>query len=543
MDMPMTSGSHIVFVSLWDGLNLSYLNAKFFSLTSTNALAKYLAQYGSAFTLILIPAVIAITGVVYLATRSLAQSSNETVKKIVALIQKTVVFNFVIRAVLATFVQLSIMAFTAFYKQKVTDEAFVGIHGYAQVLSCIVAICIFGAFVFAQKSTKEMLEGEFVNTYFGTLVAGLKTNAGSDKVAYTSVFLARRAFFVLALLQSSFLIKFTACIALSMMYISYILIAKPHANRFSHYLEIFNEVFFLVAIYMLPMFNKGFISHKVIAFDMGWVFNCLVLVPLFGANFVHTFFFGVRQTVAQVKKACAKKEKVEIAEEDASNCNAIHDEIELEKMEKICAMEETEKKIQKQQMDVIEELPMDEVDQDFEKECFLQNMQKRGLGLSNIEKDGNCVFRAIGLLLFEDQAKHMQVRHDIVNQLVDQRDKYETKISYAKGAIETFDAYTQNMRLDSVWGDHIELQAAADLYGVDINVYTIGTGVERPNMIVECNGEIEYLPISLWYEDESHYHAFKDSSAEPAAVVEGQEASAFADNSANAGVDLFLGDM
>merc|ERR1711957_1085039 len=129
-------------------------------------------------------------------------------------------------------------------------------------------------------------------------------------------------------------------------------------------------------------------------------------------------------------------------------------------------------------MDVIAELPVDECDQDYEKEIFLQAMQKRGLEVKNIEKDGNCVFRGIGLLLFEDQAKHMQVRHDIANQ---------------QGLIQTFDAYVQNMRLEGIWGDHIELQAAADLYGVDINVYTIGTGVERPNMIVECSGEIEYL--------------------------------------------------
>merc|ERR1711957_678267 len=121
-------------------------------------------------------------------------------------------------------------------------------------------------------------------------------------------------------------------------------------------------------------------------------------------------------------------------------------------------------------MDVIAELPVDECDQDYEKEIFLQAMQKRGLEVKNIEKDGNCVFRGIGLLLFEDQAKHMQVR--------DQREKYEKNISYQQGLIQTFDAYVQNMRLEGIWGDHIELQAAADLYGVDINVYTIGTGVE-----------------------------------------------------------------
>lgn len=125
----MTSNVNVVLVSLWNGMNLSSLNAKYFSLTSTNALSKYMATYGSAFTLILIPAMIAFTGVVYLATRTIGQSSNEAVKKVVAYVQKTVVFRFVIRAVLATFVQLCMMAFTGFYKHKVTEAEFVGIHG------------------------------------------------------------------------------------------------------------------------------------------------------------------------------------------------------------------------------------------------------------------------------------------------------------------------------------------------------------------------------------------------------------------------------
>jgi hypothetical protein len=30
-------------------------------------------------------------------------------------------------------------------------------------------------------------------------------------------------------------------------------------------------------------------------------------------------------------------------------------------------------------------------------------------------------------------------------------------------------------------------------------------------MIIESTGEIEYLPISLWFEDENHYHAFVEA--------------------------------
>lgn len=66
------------------------------------------------------------------------------------------------------------------------------------------------------------------------------------------------------------------------------------------------------------------------------------------------------------------------------------------------------------------------------------------------------------------------------------------------------------MRLTGVSGDTVELQAAADLYGVDINIYETRIGAERPKMIVESSGEVEYLPISLWCEDELNYHVFVD---------------------------------
>lgn len=88
-------------------------------------------------------------------------------------------------------------------------------------------------------------------------------------------------------------------------------------------------------------------------------------------------------------------------------------------------------KSSKLDLEVIEELPFgEEVEIEIvQKEQFLQKMQLWGLSMSMIEKDGNCVFRSIGLLLFDDQSKHMQVRHDVVNQLVKYKNKYEQKIS------------------------------------------------------------------------------------------------------------------
>jgi len=297
-----------------------------------------------------------------------------------------------------------------------------------------------------------------------------------------------------------------------MMQLCYLLIVKPHADKATHYMEIFNEIVLLGAIYFLPLFTD-MVANGALRSQMGWWFNIMLLIPLFGANLVYVFFMGIRRTCEEMRNACSKKKKAVVVVADKMYDDA--DKFGIEASEK--------KAINKQNLEVVvEELPdAEEYEAAIEKESFLQAMQKRGLDLKTIEKDGNCVFRSIGLLLFEDQAKHMQVRHDIVNQLIEKREKYSKKISFSQG-LETFDAYVENMRMEGIWGDHVELQAAADMYGVDINVYTVGSGVQRPNMIVECTGEIEYLPISLWFEDDCHYHAFTDSatSAEPAMAPE-----------------------
>lgn len=442
----------------------------------------------------------------YIVVKALSKVENEYVKNFTEALHKTVVFRFIIRAVLATFVQICIMAFAGFYK----STSIVSLAPTLQFASCCVAMLCFAAILFAMLVPRSVVENKEFKQYFGALYDGIKTNAGRANMAYTAIFLARRALFVLALLQDTFIVQFTGVIVLSMLNICYILHCKPHEEKATYYMEIFNEFVLLGALYFLPLFSN-MVTDNALKFQLGWCFNIVLLIPLFGVNLVFTFFTAVKQICEEVRAAGKSKQKIVVVADK-----------EIDDADKF-GIEASEKKaFNKQNLEcIVEELPeAEEYEATIEKEAFLQNMQKRGLDLKPIEKDGNCVFRAIGLLLFEDQAKHMQVRHDIVNQIIEKRDKYEKNISYSKGAIETFDAYVQNMRLEGIWGDHVELQAAADMYGVDINVYTVGTGVDRPNLIVECTGEIEYLPISLWFEDDNHYHAFTDSaSAEPAEDV------------------------
>lgn len=395
-------------------------------------------------TLVLIPAVVVFTLFAYMVIKALVKVDNDFVNKIAEALHRTIVFRFVIRAILATFVQISIMAFTGFYK----SSSIVSIVPTLQSASCAVLVLCFAALLFAMLTPRAVIESAEFKKYFGALYDGIKTNVGRAQIAYTAVFLARRALFVLALLQDTFIVSFACITALTMMQLCYLLICKPHADKATHYMEIFNEIVLLAAIYFLPLFTD-MVANGNIRSQMGWWFSIMLLVPLFGVNLVYVFFMGIRRTCEEMRNTCSKKKKAVVVIADKVYDDA--DKFGIEASEK--------KAINKQNLAVvIEELPAaEEYEAAMEKEAFLQSMQKRGLNLKAIEKDGNCVFRSIGLLLFEDQAKHMQVRHDIVNQLIAQREKYSKNISFNAGSIETFDAYIANMRMEGVWGDHVEL--------------------------------------------------------------------------------------
>ena len=85
-----------------------------------------------------------------------------------------------------------------------------------------------------------------------------------------------------------------------------------------------------------------------------------------------------------------------------------------------------------------------------------------------ITGDGNCQFRALSDQLFRDGGEnHDAVRAAVCDRLVRNPDDYAP---YA--APLDFDEYVQKMSNAGEWGDHITLQAAADAYGVDINIIT-----------------------------------------------------------------------
>lgn len=64
------------------------------------------------------------------------------------------------------------------------------------------------------------------------------------------------------------------------------------------------------------------------------------------------------------------------------------------------------------------------------------------------------------------------------------------------------------MNKSDEFADQIEIQAAADYFGVNINIYTAKKGAKRPlHVISSQQDETQFEPIDLWYERGFHYHA------------------------------------
>ena len=91
-----------------------------------------------------------------------------------------------------------------------------------------------------------------------------------------------------------------------------------------------------------------------------------------------------------------------------------------------------------------------------------------GLGLreNEVDGDGNCQFRAIADQLYGSPDHYAEVRANIVEHLRSNSSRYSAFVP------DSYDTYIENMGRDGNWGNHLTLQAASNVYGLEIRVYT-----------------------------------------------------------------------
>ncbi|XP_053551956.1 OTU domain-containing protein 5 isoform X2 [Bombina bombina] len=103
--------------------------------------------------------------------------------------------------------------------------------------------------------------------------------------------------------------------------------------------------------------------------------------------------------------------------------------------------------------------------------------EKKGFIIKRMKEDGACLFRAVADQVYGDQDMHEVVRKHCMDYLMKNADYFSNYVT------EDFTTYINRKRKNNCHGNHIEMQAMAEMYNRPVEVYQYGTGMmqaERP---------------------------------------------------------------
>lgn len=140
-------------------------------------------------------------------------------------------------------------------------------------------------------------------------------------------------------------------------------------------------------------------------------------------------------------------------------------------------------------------------------QAFADILLKRGFRILPIRPDGNCLFRALAVHVHGTEEAHAIVREDVIDFLDEEREWFSQFVA------EDFGRYLQRKRRNGCYGNHLELQAAAELYCRPLEVYAYRA---EPINVIDCgtrlhgrSHEIPYgpvEPIRVSFHRTSHYN-------------------------------------
>jgi len=159
--------------------------------------------------------------------------------------------------------------------------------------------------------------------------------------------------------------------------------------------------------------------------------------------------------------------------------------------------------------DIYLEYDFDDNDTEFErlkKRIKLFNFKEK----SKIKGDGNCQFRAIADQIYNDPDDHLLVRKNVVDWLK-KNDKYVLPNgTVLREYLETdifhkWSDYCDYMLRDSVWGDHLTLLAAAEIFKVKIVIFSSVKTKKDEDPFIIISPKYSSNIIYLSHELEYHY--------------------------------------
>ena len=160
---------------------------------------------------------------------------------------------------------------------------------------------------------------------------------------------------------------------------------------------------------------------------------------------------------------------------------------------------------------------------------FSAMLAGNGLRIIDMRADGNCLFRALAHSVWNDAEKHMVLRQLVMQYLVQERDYFSQFVA------EDFVRYVRRKSRDGTHGNHLELQAAAELFARPIEVYSYSAS---PATIIDAWGTPTEAdapapePIRLSFHRGSHYNAVQPTNYTEKNAKRAADAAAVAEEEA-----------
>ncbi|XP_043936195.1 OTU domain-containing protein 5 isoform X2 [Protopterus annectens] len=125
-------------------------------------------------------------------------------------------------------------------------------------------------------------------------------------------------------------------------------------------------------------------------------------------------------------------------------------------------------------------------------------VEKKGFVIKKMKEDGACLFRAVADQVYGDQDMHDVVRKHCMDYLVKNADYFSNYVT------EDFTTYINRKRKNNCHGNHIEMQAMAEMYNRPVEVYQYGTEPINTFYGIHQN---EDEPIRVSYHRNIHYNS------------------------------------
>ncbi|KFD50133.1 hypothetical protein M514_08972 [Trichuris suis] len=141
--------------------------------------------------------------------------------------------------------------------------------------------------------------------------------------------------------------------------------------------------------------------------------------------------------------------------------------------------------------------------EDLETEAAFENSLKstKGFLIKKMRADGACMFRAVADQVYGDEDMHNMVRKLCINYMIKNADYFSQFVT------EDFGEYVARKSQETAHGNHVELQAIAEMYNRPIEVYQYNT---TPINTFFTNSSASAAPIRLSYHRSSHYNSVVD---------------------------------